>query len=74
MAWLLRPIDAFLDGLPPWAWRLSVCLFLVVGSLWVLLIPRKSIYDGAPTQERWRDLRIWVALLTLPYLLIYLWL
>jgi hypothetical protein len=69
---LLDPWHHFLNTLPPWSWRLSVCLFLVVGTLWGLFLTKKSVFAGAPTPAAWRDLRWWLPILLLPYLLVYL--
>lgn len=69
---LLEPWHAFLNGLPPPAWRLAVCAYLVLGCVWVVFLSRASVYAGAPSRSRWRDLRWWVPFLLLPYLLVYL--
>ena len=37
-----------------------------------LRLDRRFIYLGSPDQSRWRDLRIWAVIVTVPYLLIYL--
>ena len=69
---VLDPWHAMLDALPPAAWRLAVCTYLVLGCLWVIFLSRSSVYAGAPSQSRWRDLRWWVPWLLLPYLVVYL--
>lgn len=69
---LLDPLHQFLNGLPPPVWRGTVCTFLILGTCWALFLTRGYIYQGAPTAARWRDLRLWIPLLLLPYLIIYL--
>lgn len=69
---VLDPIHAFLDQLPPPVWRFSVCLFLLLGGLWALFLSRESIFRGCQSNSRWADLRLWVCVLLVPYLLIYL--
>jgi len=68
----LDPAFEWLNGLPPWSWKLAVCIWLTAGVLWGLFLPRPFIYAGAPTGSRWRDLRIWLVLLLIPYLAVYL--
>ena len=70
----LDPLHAFLNGLPPWSWRAAMCAYLVLGVLWGVFLTKAYIYRGAPTQALWRDLRLWLPLLLLPYLLAYLFL
>lgn len=69
---VLDPVHALLDQLPPPVWRVSVCLFLLLGGLWVLFLSRESVFRGCRSQSRWADLRIWVCVLLVPYLLIYI--
>jgi hypothetical protein len=69
---VLDPWHAFLNALPPPVWRLAVCAYLVLGCVWVVFLSRGSVFAGAPSQSRWRDLRWWVPVLLLPYLLVYL--
>ena len=53
-----------------WAYYLSIfgflCLFVVI---W--LIPKKAVFEDAPDQSRWRDLRLWAAVLIAFQLVIY---
>ena len=69
---VLDPLHGFLDQLPPLTWRIAVCLFLIVGALWTLLLSRESVFRGCGTTSKWADLRLWVCVLIVPYLLIYL--
>ena len=68
----LDPLHGFMDQLPPSLWRISVCLFLLLGALWTLFLSRESVYRGCETQSKWADLRIWVCVLIVPYVMIYL--
>lgn len=65
------PIDRFFNGLPTWAGQACVTALFVAACLWALTRPRAFVYLGAPDQAKWRDLRIWAALLSTPYVLIY---
>ena len=73
---LLKPsVDVFhavIDPLPPSVWRFSICAYLVLGTVWALFLSRDYVLLGSPDQARWRDLRLWVPVLIVPYLLIYL--
>ena len=73
---LLKPaFDSFhsvIDQLPPLVWRFSICAYLVMGTVWALFLSRDYVFLGSPDQARWRDLRLWVPVLLVPYLLIYL--
>ena len=73
---LLKPaFDLFhslIDQLPPPVWRFSICSYLVFGTIWVLFLSRDYVLLGSPDQARWRDLRLWIPVLLIPYLLIYL--
>ena len=68
----LDPLHGFLDQLPPSVWRFSVCVFLLVGALWTLFLSRESVFRGCQTQSKWADLRLWVCVLIVPYLVIYM--
>ena len=69
---MLDPLHGFLDQLPPAVWRGSVCAFLLLGDLWTLFLSRESVFRGCHVQSKWADLRLWVCVLIVPYLLIYL--
>ena len=69
---ILDPLHGFLDQLPPAVWRMSVCAFLLAGALWTLFLSRESVFRGCQSQSKWADLRLWVCVLIVPYLLIYL--
>jgi hypothetical protein len=73
---LLKPFfesfHAMIDQLPPPVWRFSICAYLVMGTIWALFLSRDYVLLGSPDQARWRDLRLWVPVLLVPYLLVYL--
>ncbi len=70
----MEPLNRALSQIPAPVWRITVCLFLLAGSGWVLFLSREFIYRGSPSRARWRDLRLWIPLLLIPYLWIYLFL
>ncbi|MDE2656515.1 MAG: hypothetical protein OSB61_03530 [Verrucomicrobiota bacterium] len=73
---LLKPaFDLFhsvIDQLPPPVWRFSICAYLVLGTIWALFLSKDYVLLGSPDQARWRDLRLWIPVILVPYLLIYL--
>ena len=57
----------------PLYWGVVVTIILYIGiGLWAALRPKEYIYEGAPNQARWRDLRIWAVVLALTQILIYI--
>ncbi len=69
---VLGPLDHVLDSAPPWVGQAcAVSLFLIVG-LWVLTLKREYVFQGAPDESLWRDLRIWAWLAMLPFVAVYL--
>jgi hypothetical protein len=66
------PLDNWLIGLPGWASQASAVTLFVVAGLWLLTLKREYVFQGAPDQSRWRDLRIWSAVAMLPYVVLYL--
>lgn len=69
---VLRPFADLLTTFEPWAWRASACALILAGALWTLFLPREQIFAGCTTPRWWRDLRLWVVVVILPYLAIYL--
>ncbi len=69
---IFGPLDAALGAIPesvaPWA----ASALLIVPLLFVIRIPLERLLHDAPDTRRWRDLRIWAVVITLPYLLIYM--
>lgn len=70
---LFGPLDRLLAAIPIEAARWAAAALLVVPVLIVVLtVSRAWTLRGAPSGSRWRDLRIWAVVVTLPYLLLYL--
>tara|TARA_Y100000588_G_C13783312_1_gene723384 strand:- start:61 stop:606 length:546 start_codon:yes stop_codon:yes gene_type:complete len=73
---MLKPtVDSFhalIDPLSPPVWRFSICAYLVLGTVWALFLSKEYVLLGSPVSSRWRDLRLWIPVLLVPYLLIYL--
>lgn len=59
----------------PLYWGIIVTVILYIGiGLWAILRPKKYIYEGAPSQAKWRDLRIWaVALVAIQIIIHIVW-
>ena len=53
-----------------WANYLSILGFLFLAVV-VWVIPRKIIYQEAPDNSRWRDIRIWASVLITMQLILY---
>ena len=73
---LLKPalnwFHLWIDQLPPPVWRFSICAYLVLGTIWAVFLSKDYVLLGSPDQARWRDLRLWIPVLLVPYLFIYL--
>jgi hypothetical protein len=72
LSFWIKPLDAWLIGLPDWAGRASAAGLFIAAGIWVLTLKRDYIYRGAADQARWRDLRIWALVALLPYVVLYL--
>ena len=59
----------------PLIW-IKACFFLFFLVILIVVLRQKKtfIYQGAPDQARWRDLRIWASGLLLLQMGLYLWL
>ena len=53
-----------------WANYLSIIGFLCLFVL-VWLIPQQAVYEDAPDQSRWRDIRLWATVLIAIQLFLY---
>ncbi len=67
----LAPLDHWLAGLPSSVGQICAVTLFVLAALWVLTLKRQYIYQGAPDQAWWRDLRLWSILAMLPYIVLY---
>ena len=62
----------WLAGLPLW-WGKVVAVVCFVGiAIWAWRRPRSFIFEGAPDNNRWRDLRVWATVLMGVQIVIYL--
>ena len=68
---ILGPFDALLSAVPLQHARWFALALLLIPALATLRAPREFVFRGAPDQKPWRDLRIWVWVVILPYVLIY---
>lgn len=71
---ILGPLDHWLSTLPTSVARGTAVALFAIATIWAFSLKREYIYLGAPDQARWRDLRIWTVMVTLPYIIIYLFL
>ena len=60
------------NGLSPTAVKACFILFFVAVGIFAILQKRKYVYQDAPDQSRWRDLRIWTVAVLLIQIAIYL--
>jgi hypothetical protein len=72
LAAFFGPINRALGAIPLSSARWVAVGYIAVGALWVFLLPRSYIYQGAPSQAWWRDLRLWAFVFLLPFALIYI--
>lgn len=54
-----------------WAKILGTIFFVSV-IVWALKRPKEYIFKGAPDRKRWRDLRIWAAIILIVQILLYI--
>ncbi len=71
---LHEPIDVWLGSLPMSVAMACALGLYAVAVIWVWTLRKEFVFRGAPDQKPWRDLRIWATLVTIPYVIIYLWL
>jgi hypothetical protein len=62
----------WLAGLPLWWGKVIATLCFVGVAVWAWLRPRDYIYNDAPDNHRWRDLRVWASVLMVIQILIYM--
>jgi len=57
----------------PLYWAQVIAVVLFAGTIvWAWTRPRAYIYRDAPTQKRWRDLRIWATILMIIQIILYI--
>jgi hypothetical protein len=71
---LHEPIDAWLGSLPMSVAMACALGLYAIAVIWVWTLPKEFVFRGAPDQQPWRDLRVWATLVTIPYVIIYMWL
>ncbi|MCK4304619.1 MAG: hypothetical protein KAY24_10320 [Candidatus Eisenbacteria sp.] len=54
-----------------WAKILGTIFFVSV-IIWALMRPKEYIFRGAPDRKRWRDLRIWAAVILVVQIILYI--
>ncbi len=69
----LGTAERAMAALPLSSARWFALVLLIVPVLLVARIRPQTLLADAPDAARWRDLRWWAALFTLPYVLIYFW-
>ena len=59
----------------PLSW-IKTCFFLFFFLIFILVIRQKKsfVYEGAPDQAKWRDLRLWAGGILIVQTGLYLWL
>ncbi len=62
----------WLEGLPLVLGKYFAVLFFFGMIIWAWFRPRKYIFEGAPDQSRWRDLRIWATLFLAIQVVLYI--
>ncbi|MFW5861465.1 MAG: hypothetical protein ACOCWZ_04375 [Spirochaetota bacterium] len=61
----------FIHSLPLWTAKIGAAVIFGGILLMAWVLPRGFIYQGAPDNSNWRDLRIWATLLILIQLGLY---
>ena len=69
---VFAPVNRALAAIPMSTARWVALAYIAAGALWTFLLPRRYIYEGAPSLSRWRDLRLWAVVFLIPFALIYL--
>jgi len=68
------PLDRYLGSLDAEVGRYCAVVLFGIVLVWVFTLKRDYIFQGAPDRARWRDLRLWSLFVTVPYVVIYLFL
>ncbi len=64
-------MSEWLAGIPlGWGKVIAIIAFAAI-AIWAWMRPRNFIYEEAPDQSRWRDLRIWTSVLMVIHIIIY---
>jgi hypothetical protein len=62
----------WLAGVPLWWGKVIAVAFFVAIAVWAWRRPRSYIFQDAPDDHGWRDLRLWASLLMVVQTLLYL--
>jgi hypothetical protein len=62
----------WLAGVPLWWGKIIAVAFFVAIAVWAWRRPRSYIFQDAPDDHGWRDLRLWASLLMVVQTLLYL--
>lgn len=62
----------WLAGVPLWWGKVIAVAFFLAIALWTWRRPRSYIFQDAPDNHGWRDLRVWASLLMAVQTLLYL--
>ena len=71
---IFKPLNSALGVIPIGAARWIVAGYLLLAVLGAALLKSDFVFKGASERRWWLDLRLWTALATLPYILLYLFL
>ena len=63
----------FLSNIPLFWAKVVAVLTFSGGILWTWIRPADFIFKDAPTQKKWRDLRIWITMVMIIQIAIYLY-
>lgn len=67
-----QAIIDLLGYIPMWGVKVIVVLFFAALLALALSLPKEYIYIGSPDKSRWRDVRIWIAVVVLLEVIVYL--
>ncbi len=65
-------MDEWLKSIPLYWGKITAVAAFVGIIIWAWFRPKKYIFQGAPDQRWWRDLRIWTTVLLGLQIVIYL--
>lgn len=63
---------AWLMDLPLYWAKILGTIFFASVIIWALTRPKEFIFRGAPDRQRWRDLRLWAAVILVVQIILYI--
>ena len=72
MRLIFEPTNALMSAIPLGAAKPVTVGFLLLATIAVFFLKKDYVFEGADSREWHLDLRIWTAIIMIPYLLIYL--